>query len=130
MTGIVKEEILTRLGELGVRLTAGAIRFAPTLLRRSELLTSATAWTIPDAEGRPRTLVLPAGSLGFTLCQVPVVLRAVDGPSAVTITRRDGRRTATATDRLDLLTSASVLGRRGEVALLEVDMPNAWILRP
>lgn len=130
MTGIVKEEIHTRLGELGVRLSAGVIRFAPTLLRRSEFLATATTWTIPDAEGRPRTLELPASSLGFTLCQVPVVLRTVDGPGTVTVTRRDGSRSAAATDRLDLLTSAAVLGRRGEITLLEVAVPERFILRP
>jgi hypothetical protein len=130
MTGSVKEEILTRLAEVGVRLEVGVIRFTPTLVRRSELLAAATAWTIPDADGVPRTLELPAGSLGFTLCQVPVVLRAVDGPSAVTVTRRDGRRSATPGDRLDALTSAAVLARRGEIALVEVDVPDARIVRP
>jgi hypothetical protein len=130
MTGIVKEEILTRLGELGVRLEAGTIRFTPTLLRRSELLPEATTWTIPDAEGRARTVDLPAGSLGFTLCQVPVVLRTVEGPATITVTHRDGRRSAASADRLDRLTSAAVLSRRGEITLIEVALPDRAILRP
>jgi hypothetical protein len=130
MTGIVKEEILTRPGELAVRVEAGVIRFTPTLLRRSELLTEAMTWTIPDANGHARTLDLPAGSLGFTLCQVPVVLRTIKGPGTVTVTRRDGRRSAANTDRLDPLTSASVLGRRGEITLIEVAVPDRDVVRP
>ncbi len=38
MTGQVKEEILTRLGELGVRVVDGCITFDPILLRREELI--------------------------------------------------------------------------------------------
>jgi hypothetical protein len=38
MTGQVKEEILTRLGELGVRVADGAVRFRPLLLREGEFL--------------------------------------------------------------------------------------------
>jgi hypothetical protein len=130
MTGVVKEEILTRRAELGVRVEAGAIRFTPTLLRRSELLAAPTAWTLRDPEGAPRTIALPVGSLGFTLCQVPVVLRAAHGPFTVTVTWRDGRRVASPGDRIDRSTSAAVLGRRGEIALVEVDVPDHLILRP
>jgi hypothetical protein len=130
MTGIVKEEILTRLGEVGVRVEAGTIRFTPALLRRSELLSEATTWTIPDPDGGARAVELPRGSLGFTLCQVPVVLRTVAGPGTVTVTRRDGQRSAATTDRLDALTSASVLGRRGEITLIEVALPDRDVLRP
>ena len=39
MTGSVKEEILTRLGELGVEVKAGRLPFEPTLLAASEPLT-------------------------------------------------------------------------------------------
>jgi hypothetical protein len=130
MTGVVKEEILTRRAELGVRVEAGSIRFTPTLLRRSELLATPTAWTLRDPEGAPRTIALPVGSLGFTLCQVPVVLRAAHGPFTVTVTWRDGRRVASPGDRIDRSTSAAVLGRRGEIALVEVDVPDHLILRP
>ena len=38
MTGQVKEEILTRFGELGIRVSDGRVRFQPTLLRPQELL--------------------------------------------------------------------------------------------
>ncbi len=37
MTGQVKEEILTRWGELGVQIDEGRIRFVPELLRKSEI---------------------------------------------------------------------------------------------
>ncbi|MCY7288693.1 MAG: hypothetical protein LH624_10715, partial [Cryobacterium sp.] len=40
MTGQVKEEVLTRLGELGLRVEDGRIRLRPTLLRASEWTTT------------------------------------------------------------------------------------------
>ena len=38
MTGQVKEEILTRRGELGISVKNGSLCFNPTLLRVDELL--------------------------------------------------------------------------------------------
>lgn len=55
MTGQVKEEILTRWGELGLRFEAGLIRFDPVLLDRHE--------------------VPLEGALGFTLSRVPYRIR-------------------------------------------------------
>jgi hypothetical protein len=51
MTGQVKEEILTRWGELGLRVGAGRVRFDPVLLDEAEI-----------AEG---------GELGFTWARIP-----------------------------------------------------------
>jgi hypothetical protein len=55
MTGQVKEEILTRWGELGLRFEHGLIRFDPVLLDPAEL---------------PRE-----GPLSFTLARVPYRIR-------------------------------------------------------
>jgi hypothetical protein len=129
MTGIVKEEILTRLGELGLRLDAGALRVDPTLLRRSELLATDTLWTLPGPDGRPRALPLPGGSLALTFCQVPVILRAVAGPGVITVTHGEGRRSVTPGDRLDPRTTAALLARRGEITLVEIDLPLRSIAR-
>jgi hypothetical protein len=55
MTGQVKEEILTRWGELGLRFEAGQIRFDPVLLDLAE--------------------VPAGGALSFTLARVPYRIR-------------------------------------------------------
>lgn len=91
MTGQVKEEVLTRFGELGLRVRAGVLHFEPTLLQPEEWLAQPDALTYVDATGTHRTLELPAGSLGFTYAQVPVtyirsdrrqvVVRFADGAS-------------------------------------------------
>lgn len=113
MTGQVKEEVLTRLGELGLRIRGGALHFEPTLLRGDEWLNEADTLSYVDTAGNARTIPLPANSLGFTYCQVPFIfirsakrcieIRYSDGTSRTTdgascgpdashhITSRDGR---------------------------------------
>ena len=80
MTGQVKEEILTRFGELGLRVEDGTITFDPVLLRPEEFLPAPAQFDYIDLAGHPRTLDLPAGTLAFTYCQVPVVLACGSEP--------------------------------------------------
>ena len=73
MTGQVKEEILTRLGEMGAFVEQGCLSFRPVLLREREFTDRATVFNYVDVAGQRRAIELPAGSLAYTLCQVPVV---------------------------------------------------------
>jgi hypothetical protein len=75
MTGQVKEEILSRLAELGLSVEHGAISFDPVLLDKSEFLDRPAEFVYLDVNGRKQELALPAGSLAYTFCQVPVVYR-------------------------------------------------------
>jgi hypothetical protein len=75
MTGQVKEEILTRFGELGVRIAGGRVRFQPTLLRPQEFLREPGEFRYLDVDGAWQAIEVPAGGLAFTWCQVPVVYR-------------------------------------------------------
>ncbi|MCB0148872.1 MAG: hypothetical protein KDE01_14615, partial [Caldilineaceae bacterium] len=61
MTGQVKEEILTRFGELGVRVEEGAIVFEPALLRAQELFAEASTFDYVDVTGATQSLAMPAG---------------------------------------------------------------------
>lgn len=73
MTGQVKEDVLARFGELGVKYHEGCIHFEPDLLQKSEFLTSAQAFEYYDIHGNHKHLSLNPGQLAFTICQVPVV---------------------------------------------------------
>jgi hypothetical protein len=121
MTGQVKEEILIRLGELGVRVQGGQVSFRPRLLRRSEFLAAPAVFEPLALDGRRQRLDLPAGSLAFTLCQVPVVYR-LDGPPRLLVTEAGGACHELAGDTLDRDRSAALFGRTGRLHHLE-----AWI---
>jgi len=119
MTGQVKEEILTRFGELGVRVLEGRIHFRPRLLRRSEFLTAEADFEVFDVDGTRRTLKLPPKSLAFTYCQVPVVYH-LSPVRHVVVTLSDGSTRTVDGEALDRETSASVFGRRGRIRRLDV----------
>ena len=78
MTGQVKEEILSRFGELGVRISGGAVHFQPDLLRSREFVTKPGTYRYLDVNDTWQSINLPARALAFTWCQVPVVYQLVD----------------------------------------------------
>jgi hypothetical protein len=124
MTGQVKEEVLTRLGELGLRVEDGRIVFRPLQLRDTEWLAESSTFDVLDVAGQPVSLELPAGSLGFTFCQVPVVYaRGADLSAAVHL--RDGAVRAFPDGAIPADLSGSVFGRDGLVERIEVQVPTS-----
>lgn len=124
MTGQVKEEILTRFGELGVVVEAGRLAFRPRLLRASEFLAGPATLPVFDLDGTAVSLDVPAGGLAFTYCQVPVRYVHANDAGWVRVTARDGRVTERPGDSLDADQSRDVLERRGDVTLVEVGVPE------
>ena len=119
LTGQVKEDILCRIGELGVWVREGTISFEPRLLRRAEFLTEPGVFEYFELSGASRRLPLPAGSLAFTYCQVPVVYQ-LNQPSGITVRYADGSQESGRELRLDAATSRSILERAGMVSLVTV----------
>ena len=129
MTGQVKEEVLTRMGELGVRIAGGQIRFRPTLLRRREFLAQPADWTCVDVAGRRRAIGLPAGALAFTYAQVPVVYTLVDADTTtLSLTGADGAVAVMQGDTLDAAASAAVFGREGAITRIDVAVPRELVV--
>jgi hypothetical protein len=119
MTGQVKEEVLTRLAELGVIVRAGRLSFRPLLLRQSEFLREPARLDTLDLDGSPSSIALDAGTLGFTYCQVPIVLHAGESPRIV-VTRRNGALLELEGAELPADVSADIFARTGAVARLDV----------
>jgi len=123
LTGQVKDEILARFGELGVVVESGQLTFRPSLLRRREFLVQSANFRHLALDGRWQEFRVPAGSLAFTVCQVPVVYRLADGEADVEI---PGRRV----EGLSLPVDASreVFGRSGAVRRIRVTLPPGALL--
>ena len=85
MTGQVKEEILTRFGELGLRISDGGVQFDVALLREVEFTSEATTFTYLDTQGAWQDLPVPARALAFTCWQVPIVYRLDDSESSLSL---------------------------------------------
>ena len=119
MTGQVKEEILARFMELGVRFERGAIRFSRELVRPDEFLTSDADFEYFDCLGHWRTLSLKAGEYAFTLCQIPIVVSR--GPEAsIELQWVDGKREAIEGDTISQTTSQRIFSREASIELIRV----------
>ena len=123
MTGQVKEELLTRRGELGLRLRGGRLIFRPRLLRRDEFLREPARFQYVDAAGSDAAFDLPAGSLGFTCCGTLVVY-ALAQEAAIALVRADGGVERVPGAGLDEVQTARILGRTGEITRVEVRVPE------
>tara|TARA_E500000178_G_scaffold167886_1_gene167261 strand:+ start:281 stop:3745 length:3465 start_codon:yes stop_codon:yes gene_type:complete len=119
MTGQVKEEVITRLMELGLSVKGGAICFKPFILRKSEFLSASDSLSYFDISGEQQLVNLQAGQLGFTYCQVPVIYSLADETSIV-ISFADGSEKAIAADAIDAQTSLAIFDKTGEVIKIQV----------
>lgn len=121
MTGQVKEDILSRFGELGVFVASGQIHFKEGMLQKSDFLTTKDTFSFIALDGERKNYTLPKGSLGFTYCQVPVVYHLSDNKS-IAITLTNGN--VVDYDELVLPTelSSHVMNRTGEIEKIEVSL--------
>ena len=78
MTGQVKEDILTRKGELGIKVNSGKLRFQPNLLNKNQFLLQEEIVSFIDFENKPYSIPLEKGSLAFTICKVPIVYKLAE----------------------------------------------------
>jgi hypothetical protein len=124
MTGQVKEEFLARMGELGVHIESGSVCFEPVLLGADEFLASPATFRYVDVHGDPRAIPLPAASLAFTFCQVPVVYQRVPGAPWIRIAFADGTSVDRPGTALDSRLSAQLFDRGGRIDHIAVGIPD------
>lgn len=122
MTGQVKEDILTRMEELGAGVKNGRLSFQPRLLRKGEFLREEDVFTYLNTERMRVELPLGDHSLAFTYCQVPVKYRIADAPGLAAYFK-DGQSLAFEGMELDEETSRHIFNRTGQVSLIEVAVP-------
>jgi hypothetical protein len=121
LTGQVKEDILSRWGELGVRVIEGQIMFDPILLRSSEFITEPGIFEYVDIGGRRNTIDLDSGSLAFTCCQTPFIYRQSTTPT-IRIVREDDSVKVIGGITVDRDTSAAIFARSGVIHRVEVEL--------
>ena len=121
MTGQVKEEVLTRLLELGVEVTDACVSFKPTVLRKSEFLESSETLRYFDVSGASQEVALKVGELGFTYCQVPVVMNMAESAS-VTLHTRDGATESVPGSVLSAEQSEALFKKDGQYVRIDVQV--------
>ena len=119
MTGQVKEDVLSRFGELGLEVQDGKIRFSPALMDPEELLSEATRFTYFDLEGQEQELSLSPGQLAFTYCQVPVIYQR-GAENVIEIVLQEGEPISLAGKEINAEYSAKIFARTGLIKLIRV----------
>ena len=121
MTGQVKEEVLCRFGELGVRVSDGAVHFQPDLLRARELMAESRDTGYVDVDGNWQTITVPPNGLVFTWCQVPIVYKLDDNaPISLTVVDKDGEQKVFEQLALPAEESSDVFRRNGRIRQLTI----------
>lgn len=123
MTGLAKEEVLARRYELGANVREGRICFDPTLLRESEFTVGARRWEYLGVDEAYQTIDVPARAVGFTICQVPVVIRSGSDTPLVQV-HRDGDVVSYEGLSLDADLSREIFQRSGVVSMVSVSLPR------
>jgi hypothetical protein len=101
----------------------GEVAFEPVMLGRDEFLREPASWSY-SAGGREMTEELPAGSLAFTLCGVPVIYRMADS-GCLQVFGEKGAPTVIQGTCLGLELSRSLFSREQRILKLVVDVPEA-----
>lgn len=118
LTGQVKEDVISRFGELGVLIQNGKISFNPSMLNQNELLQKTATFKYIDLEGNQQSILLRNGQIGFTFCQVPVIY-TFDSKNSTSVYFKNGEIKHFENNETDEKTSAAIFARNGKVQKIE-----------
>ena len=124
MTGQVKEDILSRFGELGVRVSDGTLGFDPTILHADEFLTEPKQFNYINVANQTASIDLPIDSLAFTYCQVPIIYKKSTEP-AIEVVLHSGESNLFSGQYLDKETSQQIFQRTNTVSKIIVSTLKA-----
>ena len=125
MTGQVKEEMMARFAELGIRVSEGEINFDPCLLRPCEFIDTVKVFRFLDVHNQWQELNVPENGLAFTWCQLPLVYRICESQSpALTVTLANGDSLSLTDLRLPADLAEAVFTRNGFIEKLELTITS------
>ena len=121
MTGQVKEDILSRFGELGVFVNDGELQFNPRLLRNREFLNSVEVFKYTDVTNQVKEIELEKGSLCFTYCQIPIVYK-LSTDNQIKVVFNNGETLKVESLNLNKEQSQQIFSRTGKIEKLIVSL--------
>lgn len=127
MTGQVKEDVLVRIAELGVKISNGKLQFQPTILQTKEFLNQEQVVNFVTVDGKQNQITLPKESLAFTFCQVPIIYK-IKAANQIELHYKDGSKEVVESLELGFETSKKIFERTGEVAQVVVSVNKDFLL--
>lgn len=126
MTGQVKEDILSRFGELGVFVREGKLQFSPDMLRKSEFLKTPQSFDYIDINQNKQTITIPKEAMCFTYCQVPVMY-TISEKSSVEVHSKKGTSQIFEGLSLDEIVSQQLFNRTGDIVQINVSITRDYL---
>ncbi|MCF8380816.1 MAG: hypothetical protein K9H49_14685 [Bacteroidales bacterium] len=123
LTGQVKEDVLSRFGELGIIIENGEITFSPSLLNNNEKLKLSETFNYYDLKGNKESISLKEQQLGFTFCQIPVIF-TFGKDEKISLVFDDGTRKEFRGNIIPKEISSKIFTRSGEVKRIDYFSPN------
>lgn len=127
MTGQVKEDILCRIGELGVKFNNGQLLFEPKLLLASEFIQHPSNAVYVLCDGTEKQIELSEGSLAYTICQVPVVCKK-SSTDSIEVHFTNGTKEQFNSNEINAAVSDKIINRTGEVEQIIVSINETNLL--
>lgn len=127
MTGQVKEDILVRMGELGVSLHHGSLCFRPFLLCKEEFMNQAKNFEYITVHQDFRQLEVPENAICFTICQTPVICK-IAPLDELEVVDHNGQIKKIDGHCLDEKTTGQVLQRTGEISHITVSLRKKHLM--
>lgn len=119
LTGQVKEDVISRLGELGIRIKNGEIIFDTSLLNHEEILSDQADFEFYTMDDNLRKISLEQKQLALTFCQVPIVYTdAKEDHMIITFTNHE--QITIPGNTLTKEISEQIFRRSGEIKQLDV----------
>ena len=120
MTGQVKEEIITRFGELGCRIFKGCIKFDPSLLKKNEFVELERIFEYYNVLQEKKYLIIKNCQLAYTFCQVPIVYKLSKSKSKIILYLKDGLKTTIDSNTLTKKQSRYIFNRENKIIQIDV----------
>ena len=124
MTGQVKEEIITRFGELGCFVKDGCIMFDTSFLQKSEFIHSEKVFSYFDTSKQKCQIRISQNQLAYTFCQVPIIYTLSKLKSSVTLYLKDETKVTMKGNTIDKENSKFIFERAGKVRKIECIINN------
>jgi hypothetical protein len=121
MTGQVKEDVISRFGELGVEVNNGVISFNPEMLRDQEFLKTTETFRYVNLSKEKIELDVKKNSLCFTYCQVPIIY-SKSSSQKITIDFINGKSVSIQGNELDNESSKSLFDRENIIKQINVSV--------
>ncbi len=119
MTGQVKEDILNRWAELGLKVSDGTLTFDAEFLNPAEFNTETTPFEYFNLEGEPEKISINQNELSFTFCQVPVIYSKSE-TNNITVTYQNNTSETIEGKSLNSKISEALFKRTNQIKKIEV----------